>query len=145
MTNVEEFLSNEEEKKIIDAIQIAEKNTSGEIRVHIENSHNTSCLERAEDVFHILRMDNTKNENGVLFYVSVEDKEFAVLGDKGIDRVTPDDFWDSIKNRVCGEFAKGNNADGLILGIIEAGQKLNKFFPYQSDDKNELPDEISKG
>ncbi|MEN8185715.1 MAG: TPM domain-containing protein [Bacteroidota bacterium] len=144
MEDVEKFLTDGEEEKVIEAIQKAEKETSGEVRVHIENKHNKSAMERAKELFHILHMDNTKNDNGVLFYVSVEDKEFAIIGDKGIDDVTPDDFWENVKNRVCDEFAKGNHSDGLILGIIEAGQKLREFFPYEDDGKNELPDEITR-
>jgi len=145
MSHVEDFLTAEEEKEIIDAIQEAEKSTSGEIRVHIEKSSHKKCLERAEEVFYELNMDKTKDKNGVLFYVAIDDRKFAVMGDEGIDKVVPDDFWDSVKNRVTSEFAKGNHADGLVLGIIEAGQKLQQYFPYQRDDIDELSNEISKG
>ncbi len=145
MSHVEDFLTAVEEKDIVKAIQEAEVNTSGEIRVHIEKCANMKCIERAEEVFYILNMHKTKDKNGVLFYIAVDDKQFAIIGDEGIDNVVPDDFWDSVKNRVTGEFAKGNHADGLVLGIIEAGQKLQKYFPYKTEDINELPDEISKG
>lgn len=145
MSIVEDFLSAEEEKDIVEAIRESENNTSGEIRVHIENCANKDCFKRAEEVFYFLNMHNTKDKNGVLFYVAADDRKFVVIGDKGIDKVVPDDFWNSIKNRVTGEFAKGNHLDGLVLGIIEAGQKLQQYFPYHKDDINELPDEISKG
>ncbi len=145
MSKVEDFLTKAEEEIIVSAIKDAEKQTSGEIRVHIENTNTKSCLERAEDVFYILGMDSTKDKNGVLFYVDVENKQFAVIGDTGIDKVVPEHFWESVRDRVTGEFAKGNYADGLVLGIIEAGQKLLEYFPYHHTDTNELSNEISKG
>ncbi len=144
MSQVEDFLTAQEEKDIVKAIKEAEVNTSGEIRVHIEKCANKNCLEHAEEVFYSLNMHKTKDRNGILFYVAVDDRKFAIVGDEGIDKVVPDDFWDSVKNRVISEFAKNNHADGLVLGIIEAGQKLQQYFPYQSDDIDELPNEISK-
>ena len=145
MLHVEDFLTAEEEIDIVKAIQETETNTSGEIRVHIEKCANAKCLERAEEVFYILNMHKTKDKNGVLFYVAVHTHQFAIIGDEGIDNVVPDDFWNSVKDRVTSEFAKGNHADGLVLGIIEAGQKLQHYFPYESNDVNELSDKISKG
>jgi len=145
MSKVEDFLTKAEEDLIVAAIRDAEKQTSGEIRVHIENTNAKKCLERAEEVFYFLGMDNTEDKNGVLFYVDVENKQFAVIGDKGIDKVVPEHFWESVRDRVTGEFSKGNYADGLVLGIIEAGQKLQEYFPYQHTDTNELSNEISKG
>lgn len=145
MSKVEDFLTKAEEEKVVAAIRDAEKETSGEIRVHIENTNSKPCLERAEDVFYFLGMDNTKDKNGVLFYVDVENKQFAVVGDSGIDQVVPEHFWESVRDRVTGEFAKGNYADGLVLGIIEAGQKLQIFFPFHHTDTDELTNEISKG
>ena len=145
MSKVEDFLTKVEEDNIVEAIRDAEEQTSGEIRVHIENTNIKSCMERAEDVFYFLGMDNTEDKNGVLFYVDVENKQFAVIGDTGIDKVVPEHFWESVRDRVTGEFSKGNYADGLVLGIIEAGQKLQEYFPYQHTDTNELSNEISKG
>jgi len=140
---VEDFLTKKEEEKIIAAIQEAETATSGEIRVHFEKNLNKDCLERAQELFFYLKMENTKDKNGVLFYVAVDDHQFAIIGDEGIDKVVPDDFWESVKNIVVKEFAKGNNANGLVMGILEAGKKLQQYFPYQKDDINEISDEIS--
>jgi len=140
---VEDFLTKQEEEKIIAAIQKAETATSGEIRVHFEKNLDKDCLERAQELFFYLKMENTKDKNGVLFYVAVDDHQFAIIGDEGIDKVVPDDFWESVKNIVVNEFAKGNNANGLVMGILEAGQKLQQYFPYQKDDINEISDEIS--
>jgi uncharacterized membrane protein len=145
MSKVEDFLTATQEQEIIEAIRLAEKNTSGEIRVHLEKCATKDTLERAKEVFYFLKMDETKQKNGVLFYVAVDDKKFSILGDKGIDNGVPDDFWNSIKNKVLHQFTKGNYAEGLKQGIVETGQKLKEFFPYSSDDKNELPDEISLG
>lgn len=143
MSNVEDFLTSSQEEDIIEAIRMAEKNTSGEIRVHIEKSTDKDPLERAKEVFHFLKMDETEKRNGVLFYLAVDDKQFSILGDIGIFKVTPETFWDSTKDIVLNEFIKGNFTNGLKLGIMEAGIKLKEFFPYQSNDTNELPDSIS--
>jgi len=143
MSKVEDFLTQTEEQQIIDAIKVAEKNTSGEIRVHLEKTSDKKALERAKEVFHFLRMDETKESNGVLFYVAVEDKQFSVLGDKGINDAVPDDFWNSVKNLVLEQFKSGNYAKGLQQGILETGEKLTTYFPHTLDDTNELPNEIS--
>lgn len=145
MDKIEDFLSPEDEERIVQAILEAEKETSGEIRVHIEKESSIETLDRAMEVFYFLKMDQTKEKNGVLFYVSVQDQKFAVIGDEGIDKVVPDDFWESVKEIVTAEFKKGNYSKGLELGVLEAGKKLQAFFPYSEDDINELPDEISKG
>lgn len=141
---LEYFLTKEEEQQVVEAIKKAELNTSGEIRVHFENNLKKTCLDRAKEVFNYLNMQDTNNRNGVLFYVAVHDKSFAILGDSGIDKVVPDNFWESVKNTVVAEFSKGNRVEGLVNGIVEAGEKLKYYFPYHTDDTNELTDEISK-
>jgi uncharacterized membrane protein len=145
MSKVEEFLTAEQEQKLVAAIKDAENNTSGEIRVHIEQSTNEPPMERALEVFRFLNMDNTALRNGVLFYIAVESKKFAILGDEGINKVVPKDFWDAEKELVLSYFKKGDFSTGLELAILEVGKNLKKYFPYQSDDTNELSDEISKG
>ena len=145
MSKVEDFLTQDEEAQIIDAIKTAEKNTSGEIRVHLEKTSDKDVLVRAKEVFYFLRMDETKDQNGVLFYVAVDDKKFSVLGDTGIDRVVPTNFWDSVKDSVIAQFSKQKYAQGLKNGILETGKKLQEFFPYQANDNDELSNEISLG
>ena len=108
MSKVEAFLTAEEEQEIVKAILTAEKNTSGEIRVHIEAHTRLDAMERAKEVFYVLKMDNTKEENGVLIYVAVNDKKFAICGDTGIDKVVPNDFWDSTRNAIQVQFKKSN-------------------------------------
>ncbi len=145
MSKIENFLTASEETEIIEAIRVAESKTSGEIRVHIEKTSNIDTYERAMEVFHYLKMENTKQQNGVLIYVAVEDRDFVIFGDKGINDAVADDFWESTKNTIQAEFKKGHFKDGLIKGILEAGEQLAKHFPWLHGDKNELPDKISKG
>lgn len=145
MSKVEAFLSIEEEQEIIAAIRIAEKNTSGEIRVHIEATSDKEHYERALEVFHLLKMNNTKDENAVLIYVAVNDKKFVVYGDKGINNVVPEGFWNSTKDVIQNHFKKGAFKQGIVEGILKAGEELKAHFPWQIDDENELSNEISKG
>ena len=145
MSLVEEFLTKDEEQEIIEAIRIAEKNTSGEIRVHIEATTDKDHFERALEVFHLLKMFNTKDENGVLIYVAVEDHKFVIYGDKGINNMVDKDFWDSTKNIMQNHFKNADFKQGLVDGILKAGEELNSHFPWSIDDENELSNEISKG
>lgn len=145
MSIVEDFLTKEEEQLIIACIQKAERHTSGEIRVHIEKTCDVSPEKRAKEVFLQLKMNATKAQNGVLFYIAIESKQFAVIGDVGIDKVVPDDFWDAVKDVLITAFKKQHYLQGIVNGIEECGRHLKSFFPYQSNDENELSDEISKG
>ncbi|MQP25509.1 TPM domain-containing protein [Flavobacterium sp. LMO8] len=144
MSKTEEFLSKEEEQEIVNAIVIAEKNTSGEIRVHIEENNTKPPFERAQEVFHLLKMDETELKNGVLFYICMQSKSFAIIGDKGINDLVEPNFWNSTKDLVIEKFKEGQYKNGLIKGIIEAGEQLKKYFPYNHDDINELSNEISR-
>jgi len=145
MNKVEAFLTTEEEQEIVDAILEAEKNTSGEIRVHIEASAKMDHFSRAQQVFHFLKMDNTKDENGVLIYVAVDDKKFVIYGDRGIDRAVPKGFWESTKNTIASHFKKGAYKKGIVEGILKAGKELEEHFPWHHGDENELSDAVSKG
>ena len=145
MSKVEAFLTKEEEQEIISAIRVAEKNTSGEIRVHIEATSDKDPYERSLEVFHLLKMDNTKDANAVLIYVAVKDKKFVIYGDKGINKVVPNDFWNSTKDIMQSHFKNANFKQGIVDGILKAGEELQAHFPWQIDDENELSNEISKG
>lgn len=144
MRPVDHF-TKEQQKQIVEAIKQAEYNTSGEIRVHIEKQCKIDVLDRAANVFAMLKMHKTQLRNGVLFYLSIDDRKFAILGDAGINAKVPENFWDSVKETVLEQFKIGNQTEGLIKGIIMAGEKLKTHFPYQKDDVNELSDEISFG
>ncbi len=146
MSKVEDFLSKEDEEEIIEAIRKAESHTSGEVRVHLEKTTGEKDIfERAMEVFHLLKMDNTKHGNGVLIYVAVEDHNFVIYGDKGINDVVPDNFWESTKDAIVDKFKKGEFKQGLVNGILTAGQQLKKHFPWSEDTRDELSNEISKG
>jgi len=140
-----DFFRKEEKEQITFAIKEAEKNTSGEIRVHLELTCNEDVLDRASYLFEKLKMHKTHLRNGVLFYLAVTDRKFAILGDAGINKVTPEDFWDHIKNKVLNYFSEDKFAEGLSEGIKMTGEALKENFPYQKDDVNELSDEISFG
>ncbi|OCB78104.1 TPM domain-containing protein [Flavobacterium crassostreae] len=145
MSKVEDFLTSEEELAIVEAIQMAEKNTSGEIRVHLEKTTQLDPYDRALEVFKELNMDQTQLKNGVLLYVAVADKTFVICGDQGINAIVGSDFWDSTKDIMVAHFKKGNFKQGLIDGILKAGEELKKHFPWTEEDTNELSNEISKG
>jgi uncharacterized membrane protein len=144
-SKVEAFLTAEEEQEVIDAILVAEKNTSGEIRVHIEPTTTLDHYERAQEVFYLLKMDNTKHSNAVLLYIAVNDRKFVIFGDKGINEVVPKNFWDDTKETIQSHFKNGNYKQGIIDGILKAGEELKEHFPYKSNDTNELSNEVSKG
>jgi uncharacterized membrane protein len=144
MLKTENFLTSKQEAEIVEAIRIAEENTSGEIRVHIEDKSEKPSIERAKEVFNTLEMFKTEARNGVLFYINVSGNQFAIIGDEGIDKVVPTDFWESTKDIVLNNFAEKKYKKGLVEGIKKAGEQLKHYFPYQSDDTNELPNEISR-
>ncbi len=145
MSDLSAYISKKEEKYIVDAIKTAEKNTSGEIRVHVEKKCPADdAFDRALEVFEKLEMHKTELQNGVLLYVAIEDHKFVICGDKGINDVVPKNFWESTKDIVISNFKLGNYSQGLVDGILKAGEELKAHFPYQSDDENELSDQISK-
>ena len=139
------FFSNTQQEELKKAILKAELDTSGEIRIHIENTCKGEVLDRAAYIFKKLKMQKTELRNGVLFYLAIKNKQFAILGDKGINASVPENFWDEIKQKMLEYFKKEQFTEGLIQGISMAGEKLKKHFPYHSDDINELSDEISFG
>ena len=139
------FFTKEERTQIVAAIKEAERNTSGEIRVHIENKCPGDVLDRATYWFEKMGMHKTELRNGVLFYLAVKSRKFAIIGDEGINKTVPDDFWNNIKVRMAHQFQQGDFAKGLVRGILDAGDALKKYFPHQSDDVNELSDDISFG
>ena len=144
MSEVEEFLSADEEQEIVNAILEAEKNTTGEIRVHLESKSPEDHFSRAKHLFHQLKMDNTRERNGVLLYIAVEDHKFVILGDKGIDDVVPDNFWNNTRDIIQDHFRHHRFKQGIVEGIIQAGHELKVHFPWHSGDTNELSDEISR-
>lgn len=137
------FFTPEQQEDIRIAIMNAELDTSGEIRVHIETTCKGDSMERAYEIFHKLEMNETVAQNGVLIYLAVKNRKFGIVGDKGIHERVPEKYWDAIKNRMIDHFRENRFTEGLVEAINDIGKQLKNFFPYQSDDVNELSDEIS--
>lgn len=141
--NASSFFTKEQQAHILASVKEAEKETSGEIRVHIETSFNGDVLDRAAWVFKKLDMHKTAERNGVLFYLAVVNKQFAIIGDAGINSKVPAGFWDEASMILMNNFKEGKFTEGLAEGIHMAGKQLKAHFPYITNDKNELPDDIS--
>ncbi|MEX1189315.1 MAG: TPM domain-containing protein [Bacteroidia bacterium] len=138
-------LNHQEEEKIVAAIGQAEKLTSGEIRVHIESVCKGDPLDRGANVFFDLKMNETRDRNGVLIYIALKDRKLAILGDSGINKVVPDGFWDQTSKLMVDHFKREEFARGIEQAVLMAGEHLQKYFPLKDDDTNELSNEISKG
>jgi uncharacterized membrane protein len=136
------IFTEQEQEQISNAISGAEKATSGEIRIALEKHCDGDAFERATSYFTKLGMDKTSRHNGVLIYMAHADHKFAIIGDRGINKVVPPDFWETTKIAMQAHFAAGNLAQGIISGVVLAGEKLAIFFPSQNDDVNELPNDI---
>ncbi|MFZ4547357.1 MAG: TPM domain-containing protein [Bacteroidales bacterium] len=143
MSTARNFFTDKQQEDIRLAIMNAELDTSGEIRVHIENTCTGDALDRALAVFNKLEMDKTENRNGVLIYLAVKNRKFAIIGDKAIHEVVTENYWDSTKNMMLNHFRENQFTEGLIEAITETGKKLKKYFPYKTNDVNEISDEIS--
>jgi uncharacterized membrane protein len=143
MPDAKNFFTTADKEHITEAIREAEKATSGEIRVHLENNCPEDVLDRAAYLFDQLRINQTELRNGVLFYLAVKDRKFAIIGDVGINALVEEHFWEDIKLLMGEHFKLGEFVTGLQKGIQKAGTKLKKHFPVNTDDVNELSDEIS--
>ena len=137
------FFTKEQQTLIRNAIKEAEASTSGEIRVHIETSLSEDVLDRAAWIFNKIGMHRTEERNGVLFYLAVGNRKFAVIGDGGINARVPDEFWNDIRSVIEKYFSEEKFAEGLVEGIIMTGSQLKEYFPHKASDINELPDDIS--
>lgn len=137
------IFNDEEQQRIRTAIEDAEKHTSGQLRVCIEKTCSENVLDRAAKYFHKLDMHKTRLRNGVLIYVATTDRKFAIIGDAGINKVVPENFWDDTKDDMLEHFKKGDLVEGIVTGLEIAGDHLEKFFPHQPGDNNELPDDIA--
>lgn len=141
--DIKTFFTDIQQRSIQEAIANAELNTSGEIRIHLDLKCKGDAVQAAIKVFENLKMHQTELRNGVLFYLAIDDKKLAIIGDKGINDAVPSDFWDTIRNTMVNEFHKNEFTTGLCQGIEMAGLKLKTHFPRQSHDVNELTNDIS--
>lgn len=137
------FFTEQQQQAIVQSIANAELNTSGEVRVRIDGKCKGNVLDVAADYFKSLKMHETELRNGVLFYLSVDDHKFAILGDKGINEKVPADFWDNIRDVMLTHFKQEQFTEGLSKGIEMAGEKLKTHFPYKDGDTNELSNDLS--
>lgn len=136
------YFTDPDKERLDSVVKEAELHTSGEIRVYLEDHCKGDVLDRAAFIFSELNMHKTANRNGVLIYLALQEKKFAVLGDTGIHTIVGQDFWHSVKELMLDHFKHGRFTDGLVSGIQEAGHVLQKHFPAERDDANELPDEV---
>ena len=137
------FFSKKEKEQILAAVREAEKNTSGEIRVHLEYKTRGPVYGHAQKVFQRIGMTKTAQRNGVLIYLATHDKKFAVLGDVDINEKVPEGFWHDVVGILEAHFKQNKFAEGISEAALRIGEKLKAYFPYQANDKNELPDGIS--
>lgn len=137
------IFNDDEQQKIREAIEQAERFTSGEIRVCLEETCSEDVLDRAANYFKKLGMDKTALRNGVLIYLASKDRKFAIIGDAGINKSVPEDFWHSTKEAMLGFFKQDKLAEGVVTGIRLAGGQLKTYFPYLDNDINELPNDIA--
>jgi uncharacterized membrane protein len=137
------FFTKEEEKALVQAISEAEKQTSGEIRIHLAGKCEGNELDEAARIFTRLGMEKTAERNGILIYIAVESRKMAVIGDKGIHEKVGQEFWEKLTQKIISEFTAGNKAEVLCESIIACGKALALYFPRLPDDKNELSNEIS--
>ena len=143
--NIKNFFTKEEQAAIVQAISDAENETSGEIRVHIADKCKGDVLDSAAHVFKKLRMHKTELRNGVLVYLAITDRKFAIIGDVGIHNKMPEGCWNQIKEQMTKHFLNKDFEKGLIDGIILTGHRLKEYFPVNSGAKNELSNDISFG
>ncbi|MBS1524042.1 MAG: TPM domain-containing protein [Bacteroidetes bacterium] len=137
------IFNEEEQQRIRRAIEDAEKETSGQIRVCIEKTCSEEVLDRAAKYFHQLDMHKTKQRNGVLIYLATVDRKFAIIGDRGINKTVPKDFWDDAKDEMLKHFRYGDLVEGIVTGLKIAGDHLRQYFPHRAGGSNELPDDIA--
>jgi uncharacterized membrane protein len=132
-----------DEIRLIKAIQLAELKTSGEVRVHIEKICKGDALTECKKKFEQLKMHQTKDRNGILFFIAVNSKSFAIWGDEGIHQKVSDEFWKTITDCAASYFKQNDVITGIEKAVEMCGEKLKLHFPIEANDKNELSNEIS--
>jgi uncharacterized membrane protein len=138
------FFTEDEQKRIVEEIHKAEERTSGEIRVHLDRHSGEDVLQKAQKIFYQLGMARTKDRNGVLIYLATDHRKFAIVGDEGIHRVVPENYWEEVKEEMRKHFREEKFFAGLCRAIQQIGEKLQAHFPAEKAGANELPDEISE-
>jgi uncharacterized membrane protein len=140
------FFTKEEHEAIVQSIRNAEKRTSGEIRVFIESKCSyVDPVDRAAEIFFGLKMEKTEDRNGVLLYIAMKHKQMAIFGDEGIHQKVGSEFWNKEVQKILSQFRQHHYAPGIVQIVTEIGEALVTHFPYQNEDRNELPDDIVFG
>lgn len=137
------FLTNTQMASLVEAIKLAEDQSSGEIRVHIDSTAEDNFAKKAFDIFRSLEMHLTKERNAVLFYINFEKHYLTIIGDEGIHKYVKQSFWDTMHDEITAEFARENYYQGLKDAILKTGYELKKYFPFEGENINELPNDIS--
>lgn len=141
--NQKDFLAQLDQQRIVDSIAVAEKLTSGEIRVHIQPKARGELRNVAERTFERLGMTKTELRNGVLLFIASEEQRFVILGDRGIDEKVPAGFWDAIASQLTERFKAAQFTDGIVEAIESAGAQLQSYFPRAENDVDELANDIN--
>lgn len=139
------IFTSEDRERIGGAVRAAEANTSGEIRVFIDDRCGEDPLQKAAFLFHKLNMAATAERNGVLIYLAMQDHRLAIYGDTGIHEILPGDFWQETVQGMANRFKDGRIVDGLVWAVSEVGRRLSVHFPATTHNPNELSDEITFG
>lgn len=144
------FLGDEDFDAIARASANAEAHTSGEIRVHLERRVPRGrrgvvgdVLERARDVFWRLGIQRTRERNGVLIYLAIEDRRFAIVGDEGIHARVGNDHWVSMRDLMVEKLKNQQPGEAILSAISETVRVLREHFPRRPDDTDELSDQVS--
>lgn len=140
---MDELLMEGARARIEEAIHLAEKNTSGEIRVHLDDFCPEAVMDRAAFLFAELDMHRTELRNGILIYVALEDKKLAILGDAGIHAKVGDAYWEKTLATMRNSFRSGNWIEGICDGVAQVGEQLKTYFPFATSDQNELPNTLT--
>jgi uncharacterized membrane protein len=127
------------------AIAGAEALTSAEVRVHLDRRCPGDPTARAAAVFEQLEMHQTRERNGVLVYVALDDHRLAVVGDRSIHERVGQPYWERLAATLSAHFAQGRRREGLSAVVHELGRELARHFPRRPDDANELTDQVSVG
>jgi uncharacterized membrane protein len=143
--SAEDLLSKGDLERVREAVRNAEARTSGEIRVHLDDTSVDNVLDHAAFIFEELGMHRTQDRNGVLIYVSVAQHRAAVIGDAGIHEKLPHGFWNETLGVILEQFKAERYCEGLCMGVERLGEQLRAHFPRAKDDRNELSDEVSIG
>ena len=141
--SLDRLITPEEQNRLLDKIARIEKRSSGEVRIHVTDRRSNDPLQEARRTFTSLGMSATRRRNGVLVFLSLPSRKFAIVGDEGIDRVTPAEYWDGLRDTLAARFAAGEYCEGLLEILDRVEAVLAEHFPYQKGDVDELPDDIS--